>query len=132
MLKLGTFDLHYRVPDRGRYMLAALKHVYLAACLYLGYVPATPEAGAIRAELLAARDAPMRSRPPRSENAERLKLHRSHQPPKGPPLAIVATRPEEADEEPQYLISLAETFFVTWPLADVPPRKRFQIVRMFA
>jgi HNH endonuclease len=131
MLRLGTVNLHFRVPDPQRYRLAVLKHAYLAACLYLGYVPAMPEADEIRAELVAVRDAPRRSRPPTSEYAQRLRIYRSYQPPQGPPLAIVATQPDKPDEDPEYLISLAGTLFVSWPFAGVPPRKGFQRVPMF-
>lgn len=126
MLDEGTFHLHYRRPDPRRYRLAALKHAYLAACLYLGYVPAIPDAEAIRADLLSARDSPKRSRPPASEHADRLAIYQSHAPPKGPPLAIVATRLDEPAARREYLISLAGVMFVSWPFTEVPPRKGIQ------
>ncbi|HET9779406.1 MAG TPA: hypothetical protein VFP81_09000 [Propionibacteriaceae bacterium] len=40
-------------------------------------------------------------------------VHLSVQPPQGPPLAIVATRPDDPDEEREYLISHAGTLFVS-------------------
>jgi hypothetical protein len=126
MLDDGTFHLHYRRPDPRRYRLAALKHAYLAACLYLGYVPDIPDAEAIRADLLSARDSPKRSHPPASEHADRLAIYRSHAAPKGPSLAIVATRPDETAARREYLISLAGVMFVSWPFAEVPARKGIQ------
>jgi len=119
MIRSGTFWLNFRRPDPGRFKIAALKHAYLAACLYLGYVPDSPDADEIRADLIAALNTPRRLPPPRSQHAERLALYRSEQPPLGPPLAIVATRPEDPDEQPQYLISLAGTLYVSWPFSVV-------------
>lgn len=55
MLRSGSFSMTYRPPDSRRYRLALLKHAYLAACLYLGYVPGIPEADEIRHDLIAAR-----------------------------------------------------------------------------
>jgi hypothetical protein len=128
MLTTGTFGLHYRLPDSGRVKLAALKHAFLAACLYLGYVPGIPDAIEIRAHLLAARDTPRHMRLPVNMHAERLSIYRSDLPPQGPPLAIVATRPVSRDQEPEYLISLAGTLFVSWQFSVVPPTRDFQIV----
>ena len=129
MLDDGTFQLHYRRPDPRRYRLAALKHAYLAACLYLGYVPDLPDAEAIRADLLLARDSPKQSRQPASEHADRLAIYRSHAPPKGPSLAIVATRPDKAAVRREYLISLAGVMFVSWPFTEVPARKGIRRIR---
>jgi hypothetical protein len=131
MIRTGTFWLHFRPPDPRRFKLAALKHAYLAVCLYLGYVPGIRDAVEIRADLLAARDTPRHVPPPVSGHADRLSLYRSDLAPQGPPLAIVATCPENPDEEPEYLISLAGTLFVSWPFSIVPPMRHFQIVPMF-
>jgi len=131
MLRAGTFSMHYRKPDPRRFRLALLKHAYLAACLYLGYVPNIPDAGQIRAALIAARDTPKSIRPEASTHAERLTIYRSNRPPQGPPLAIMATRPEDSDEDRVPLISLAGTLFVSWPFSVVPPRRQFRIVPMF-
>jgi hypothetical protein len=131
MIRTGTVWLNFRLPDPRRFKLAALKHAYLAACLYLGYVPDIPDAVEIRADLIAARDTPRHLPPPPSQHAERLSLYRSDLLPQGPPLAIVATRPDHPDDEAEPLISLAGTLFVSWPFSIVPPRQRFQIVPMF-
>jgi hypothetical protein len=131
MFKAGSFWLHFCEPDPRRFKLAALKHAYLAACLYLGYVPNFTEADQIRADLLAARDTPRRLPPPPSTYAERLSLYRSERPPQGPPLAIMVTRPNDLEENPEYLISLAGTLLVSWPFSIVPPSKHFQMVPMF-
>ena len=131
MIRSGTFWLDFRPPDPSRFKLAALEHAYLAACLYLGYVPLFSEAEQIRAELVAARDTPRRLPPPPSAHAERLALYRSDLPPQGAPLAIVATRPDDPNERPEYLISLAGTLFVSWPFSIVPRSRFFQIVPMF-
>lgn len=129
MLRSGSFTMTFRLPDPRRYQLALLKHAYLAACLYLGYVPRIPEADEIRRDLMAARDTPKRDRPRASRLAERLKFYRSGRGRQGPPLAIVAVRRQGAEPEP--LISLAGTLFVSWPFSTVPPRNIFRILPMF-
>lgn len=75
---------------------------------------------AIRADLLAAREASTASQLPDSEAAKRLTVYRSHAGRQGPPLALVARHHPEADTEPEVLISLAGVLFVTWPFADLP------------
>jgi hypothetical protein len=57
MLAAGLLQIEGPPPDPRRYCLAALKHAYLAACLYLREIPDTDHARAVRADLLAARDA---------------------------------------------------------------------------
>jgi hypothetical protein len=59
----GVVEMTYSPPDRNRYRLAALRSAYLAACLLTGSIPETPEAKAIRAELIAARTYPEDSDP---------------------------------------------------------------------
>ncbi len=129
MLRSGSFTMTHRPPDPRRYRLALLKHAYLAACLYLGYVPGIAEADEIRRDLIAARDTPKRDQPPASPPAERLKFYRSGRGRQGPPLAIVAAR--RPGENPEPLISLAGTLFVSWPFSTVPPRNIFRILPMF-
>ena len=108
MLEAGTFQLHYRAPDPRRFRIALLKHAYLAACLYLGYVPDVEEAVAIREVPVAVRDAPRRQRPPEHPLAERLVVYRSGRPAAGPPLAIMKARLADVEQGvPPYLISLA-------------------------
>lgn len=107
MVTSGEFRLHYREPDPRRWGLALLKHAYLAACLYLRSVPDTAEARAIRADLVAARDTPTKTRPPASAAANRLKVYRSEVGRQGPPLALVARDDCDEGEPPELLISLA-------------------------
>ncbi len=114
MITSGEWRMNYRLPDPRRYRLALLKHAYLAACLHLGTVPDTATARSIRADLLAARDAPRSTRPPESEAANRLKVYRSDVGVQGPPLALVA-RPEGVAPTREPLISLAGALFVSWP-----------------
>lgn len=129
MLHSGSFTMNYRLPDSRRYRLALLKHAYLAACLYLGYVPGIPEADEVRRDLVAARDTAKRDEPPSSRLADRLEFYRSGCGRQGPRLAIVlAQRP---GEDPKPLISLAGTLFVSWPFSTVPPRNVFRILPMF-
>lgn len=117
----GNWRMHWREPDPRRYRLALLKFAYLAACLYLHRVPASADAHAIRADLLAARDTPMRSRPPESKAANRLKIYRSPVGAQGPPLALVVSHDAEDDNDPEFLISLAGAVFVSWPFTDPTP-----------
>ena len=124
MLEAGTFQLHYRAPDPRRFRMALLKHAYLAACLYLGYVPDIDEAVEIREVLVAARDAPRRERPPEHALAERLVVYRSGRSAAGPPLAVMKAQPADIEGGvPPYLISLAGSLFVSWPFSVVPGRR---------
>ncbi|WP_147384765.1 hypothetical protein [Nocardioides cavernaquae] len=93
-------------PDPRRWRLALLKHVYLAACLQLRSVPDTADARAIRADLIAARDNPIKARPPASVAADRLTVYRSEVGRQGPPLALVA-RDECCEDEPPGGVDLA-------------------------
>lgn len=120
MLASGEWRMHYRQPDPRRYRLALLKHAYLAACLYLHRVPDTPDARAIRAVLLAARDTPRGGQPPESPLADRLAIHRSHSGTQGPPLALATPQHAEDDRDREILISLAGVLFVSWPFRDLP------------
>jgi len=83
-------------------------------------VPDTEDARAIRADLIAARDTPPKTRPAESPMAKRLKVHRSHVGKEGAPLALVA-RIDDGDADPEVLISLAGVLFVSWPFSDLPP-----------
>jgi hypothetical protein len=120
MLAAGLLQIEGPPPDPRRYCLAALKHAYLAACLYLREIPDTDHARAVRADLLAARDASSSELLPASAAASALGLARSYTPPKGPPLALIAI-PREPNIEPEVWISLAGTMAVQWPLPGLPP-----------
>ena len=119
MMATGEWRMHYRPPDPRRWGMGLLKHSFLAACLFLRSVLDTAEVDAIRADLITARDSDRRSRPPKSEAVERLKVYRSGVGRQGPPLALMASR-RRGDSEPEALISLAGVLFVTWPFADLP------------
>lgn len=96
----------------------------MCACglyLYLHSVPDTEQARAIRADLLAARNAANATQLPDSEAAKRLTVYRSPVGKHGPPLALVAKHDPDTDAEPEVLISLAGALFVTWPFTDLPP-----------
>jgi hypothetical protein len=80
-------------------------------------VPDIASAVAIRAELLAARDARRRRDVVLGPRAAAIKAFRTGQPAAGPTLAIL--RSEE--DEPRYLISLAGTILVDWPFPEVTP-----------
>jgi len=121
MLQSGEFTAIRSEPDPRRCRLALLKHAYLAACLYLRAVPDTPDARAIRADLVAARNATEAAKLPDSELAKRLRVHRSHVGKQGPPLALVGKYDWDIDTEPEVFISLAGVLFVSWPFSDLPP-----------
>ena len=121
MFASGQFTMNYSPADARRRDLALLKHAYLAACLCLQIVPDTEEARAIRADLIAARDATTAAQLPDSEAAKRLTVYRSHVGRQGPPLALVAKSDPETDAEPEILISLAGVLAVSWPFTDLPP-----------
>jgi len=112
----GTeISVNYRRPDRARYRLAALKSAYLGACLLLRSIPETPEAAGVRAELIAARDAPRRAQLEESEHCAALQLWRTHGPAAPGEIALVRIRPSDGSE-PLIAISLARTLFMSWPV----------------
>jgi hypothetical protein len=112
----GTqFSMSFTEPDRARYRLAALKSAYLAVCLLLRLIPETPQAAAIRAELLAVRDAPRQHRVRASPLCDDLQIWQSHGPAVPGELALVRARPADA-AAPVIAISLARTLLVTWPI----------------
>lgn len=121
MLASGEWRMHYRQPDPRRYRMALLKHAYLAACLYLHRVPDSPDARAIRADLLAARNTSRRVQPPERPLAERLSVYRSHAGTQGPALALVTPQHANGGSPREILISLAGVLFVSWPFTDLPP-----------
>ncbi len=118
---LTGFELGTPVIPECVIKLAALKHAYLAACLHLEEIPQTPMARAIRADLVAARDAPDKYSLPESDIAASLVLAKTYNVPVGPPLALVSV---ESATEPRLAgvgISLAGAIMVGWPL-DLLPR----------
>lgn len=111
----GGFTLIYSLPDSNRYRLAALKSAYLGACVLLRAIPMTPEADAVRAELMAARDLPRRSRPAIGEQPGRIRIGRSRGVASPGEILLVRTKPTDGSE-PEYAISLADALLVTWPV----------------
>jgi hypothetical protein len=88
MFEMGTFSMEFREPDPVRYRLAALKHAYLAACLYLGYVPDFPE---------ARRDQARTARGPRDALEDPSGAKQVRRATLDLPLAQSATRPPAGD-----------------------------------
>lgn len=58
----GSFEMICPQADMARTHIGAVKTAYLAACVAMRVVPSSPRAEALRAELLAARDAPRSQR----------------------------------------------------------------------
>lgn len=116
MLTGGQLNYAYAPPDPNRYKLAALKYAYLAACLDRREIPHTPFAQTIRADLVAARDAPSGRDVPPSDYAAGIPLMRFYQQPSGPSLALAL-----ADGSQQIWILLTGTIGVPWPTPDFLP-----------
>jgi len=111
----GEFGMEFCEAEESRYRVALLKHAYLTACLHLGTIPDGEAAAAVRAELLAVRDAPDRDDLPASPIAQALRIGRSYRPHDGALFLAWMTREDE--EEPLLAIVLGG-FVVSWPIAD--------------
>jgi hypothetical protein len=120
ILRTGGTRTMTSVHDLTAYRIAALKHVYLAACLWLRAIPEGGSAERISGELLAVRDAPVKAAMPISAEAGRLRLGRTYQERTGAPLAL-HTEPRDEGEPPSFMVSLAGTVLVSWPLDDISP-----------
>lgn len=110
-----NFTMHIRPPERVRWRLGAIKSAFLGACLLLHEIPQSPEADAIRADLLAARDAPRSATLAESDHCASLTVHRTQGPAVPGEIALVQIQPEERGT-PQICVSLARTLIVSWPL----------------
>lgn len=111
----GTqLSMSFAEPDRARYRLAALKNAYLGACLMRRQIPETPQAVAIRAELVAARDAGRREALEVSPLCDGLQIWKSHGPAVPGEIALVCIQPPDA-ASPIFALSLARTLVVSWP-----------------
>ncbi|MFD4613393.1 HNH endonuclease [Streptomyces sp. NPDC058440] len=115
MLAQPSFAMTYSPPDIRRYRLAALKSAYLGACLLTKSIPETPEAIAIRAELMEVRDLPRRTRPKASALCDRLSITKSQGPAVLGEIALVKTNPPDG-AAPEFAISLSRTLMVSWPI----------------
>lgn len=115
MLASGTAEMSGRRPIPRIWLIAALKHAYLAACLTLGEVPSTDHAAAIRGLLITARDGARGELPPKTGLTTGLRIARTGVPATGPTVQLVAL--VDADGSPlDYGLLLAGTMFVSWPL----------------
>jgi hypothetical protein len=79
MLKGGEIGLTGVLPDLNRSRIGLLKHAYLAGCLRYG-IPEGEHADQVRADLIAARDAPRRLDVPPSALANGLTVLRFYGP----------------------------------------------------
>ncbi len=127
MLSSGELQFEFTPPDRRKVRLAALKSAYLAVCLDQRGIPMTTAAEAVRAELIAARDAPDRHAMPESPRAQALSLWRSFGPPQGPSVALArpagpATPSGVGAAGTDVIVWLAGTLGISWPLPDVTPQ----------
>jgi hypothetical protein len=111
MLNSGQVDLSAYLPDPNRSRLGLLKQAFLAACLQFGPLEGA-EADAVRADLIAARDAATRYDVPRSRLALGLTVLRSHDRPvvEWPVVYALA----DVDGTPTHGVLLGGTTFVSW------------------
>jgi len=111
----GEVGIEFYEAEETRYRVALLKHAYLAACLYLGAIPECRAAVAVRAELIAVRDAQDRNDLPASPIAQSLRIGRSYRPHDG--VLFLAWMTREDEEEPALAVVLGG-LVVSWPIAD--------------
>lgn len=114
MLPDATVEMSYTPPDPHRYRLAALKSAYLASCVLTRSIPHTPEAAAIRGELMRARGLPSRVSPRPGPLCDALTIAKSQGPASPGEIALVRIR--HVDGTLEVAISLARTLLVTWPI----------------
>lgn len=125
IIESGGWSLRYRLPDERRYLLALLKHAYLAACLFLRCVPDTASVRSVRRDLLRARDGVRKDPLAISETARSLRVYRGARSNAGAPLALVAHVPRDGSD-PEVYLSIAGAFAVSWPFDDVAPGRWFR------
>jgi hypothetical protein len=118
MLLSGTVTVRERKPDPNVLRVALLKHVYLAQCLWSG-IPQGPLADAVRAGLIAARDASRNESMPISAVALGLTVVRFLEEERLMSAANVAARIVLPDGPVEGVI-MAGRLFVSWP-AEPPP-----------
>ena len=112
ILAAGDVEMQYDTPEHKRWSIALLKCVYLALCIKFDVIQG-PWADQVRADLLAARDAPSRADVPASEIARRLHVLRGFGP---EPMtsAPVVTAIMHGPEGPLEGVLLAGRLFVSW------------------
>jgi hypothetical protein len=119
ILAAGHVDMQFDVPEHKRWSLALLKSVYLALCIKFGILEG-PWADQVRADLIAARDAPSRADVPPSEIAQRLHILRGFGPESISADPII-TAIMHGPHGPLEGVLLAGRLFVSWsPTNDDP------------
>ncbi|KRA24071.1 hypothetical protein ASD65_06255 [Microbacterium sp. Root61] len=114
----GSFEMTYPQADTTRTHIAAVKTAYLAACVTMRVVPNSPRAEALRAELLAARDAPRSQRLTLSPLMKSIRVARSAAEPA--PSEIVLMFEQGTDQtSPRFVLSFNRVFAVDWPLEPI-------------
>lgn len=128
LLNAGEVEFTATAPDPNRLALAALKQAYLSACVYLRAIPAGTEQ--VRAELIAARDAPSREEVPYSPMAAGVEILRldpaSGRPPAEPLVHAVA----EIHGVVEQGALLGGVVFVSWS-SDPAPAPATSTTRRF-
>jgi hypothetical protein len=112
ILATGDVDMQFDAPERQRWSLALLKSVYLALCIKFGVLEGS-WADQVRADLIAARDAPGRADVPPSDIAQRLHILRGFGP---EPISAdpIITGIMHGPDGPLEGVLLAGRLFVSW------------------
>ena len=113
MLKNGSLEMTYELPNRALWSAALLKHAYLAAVVYLRAIPHSADAVTLREELLAARQAGADHK--MGAVAAQLRSVRIYQDPPAPVYLAVA----ELDGKTLPMLGLGRYGAVAWPIPDL-------------
>ena len=113
-----SFELIYPEADTARTHIAAVKTAYLAACVAMRAMPSSPRAEALRAELLAARDAPRSQRLELSPLMKSIRVARSVAEPAPGEIVLMVERGTERTS-PRFVLSFNRVFAVDWPLEPI-------------
>ncbi|MFT4307304.1 MAG: HNH endonuclease [Microbacterium sp.] len=114
----GSFEMTYPQADTTRTHVAAVKSAYLAACVTMRVVPTSPRAKALRADLLAARDAPRSQRLKLSPLMKSIRVARSASEPAPGELVLMVEGGTEQNS-PRFVLSFNRVFAVDWPLEPI-------------
>lgn len=118
LLNSGDVKLTATAPDPNRLRLAALKHAYLSACVHLRAIP--PGTDQVRAELIAARDAPNRDQVPYSPTAAGIEILRIDPDGNRPPAHPLLHAAANIDGQIEQGALLGGKVFVSWSSAPIP------------
>lgn len=113
ILGSGSCDIRENHPNMDRVRLAILKQAYLAHCLMFR-VPTGAAPDEVRAELIAARDAPKREQVPPGRYANGLTFTRA-EPVNAPEITNLAWVETKEKEAPRRGFLFARRIFVDWP-----------------